>query len=77
VVDALQKTVGRSLELSHAVERFDLAHKAALGRQHRALAAQIGRIPTQHIGEQPRHLVVEVVAGGQGGKAVFIGERLK
>jgi hypothetical protein len=69
-----QQRVGGGLPLVEAAEGFHLAGEAgAGGGQHRALAGQVADLPVHHVAEQHRHLVVQVVAGGQGGVAPIVG----
>ena len=60
----LQHAVRRRLALAQPHERLHLAGEAGRRRQHRVLAAEVAGLPAQHVAEQHRGLVVEVVAGG-------------
>ena len=51
------------LALAQPHERLDLAGEAGPGRQHRVLAAEVAGLPAQHVAEQHRGFVVEVVTG--------------
>src|SRR4051794_2408030 len=64
VVDALQHAVRRHLALAQAHQGLDLAHEPGRRRQHRVLATQVACVPPEHVAQQHRRLVVEVVAGG-------------
>ena len=63
VVDAGEHAVGRELALAEPHERLHLAHEAGCCGQHRMLAAEVLDLPAQHVAEQHRRFVVEVVAG--------------
>ena len=71
VVDPAQHAVGRGLPLAEPDERLHLAGEAGRGGQHRVLAAEVRGLPAQHVAEQHRGFVVEVVAGGDDVVAVF------
>ena len=64
VVDAAQHAVGRGLALAEPHERLHLAHEPGRRGQHGVLAAEVAGVPAEHVAEQDRGLVVEVVAGG-------------
>ena len=66
VLDAHEEGVVGGLELRQAPQGLDLAGKAVLAVQARALVRKIGRVPAQGVAEQARHLVIQVVARGQG-----------
>ena len=63
VVDAGEHAVRRELALAQPNERLDLARESGRRRQHRMLAAEVLRVPPQHVAEQHRGFVVEVVTG--------------
>ena len=65
VLDAHEEGVVGGLELRQAPQGLDLAGKAVLAVQARALVRKIGRVPAQGVAEQARHLVIQVVARGQ------------
>src|SRR4051812_19828460 len=64
VVDAGEHAVRRRLPLTEPNERLHLPREPPLARQHGHLATEVLRLPAQHVAEQDRSFVVEVVAGG-------------
>ena len=50
---------------------FTLRAKPVVGREHRVLAPEVAGLPAQHVAEQHRGFVVEVVAGGDDVVAVL------
>src|SRR5439155_913198 len=66
VIDAAHERVDRRLVFARQVERLHLADELRVRRwQHRPLARQVVLLPAQHVAEEPRRLVVEVVPGGE------------
>ena len=65
VVDAIDDGIGRDFPFGEAAEGFDLFRKAFHRcRQRRALFLEIFVLPVQHIAQQTRRFVIEIVAGG-------------
>nr|WP_320412812.1 hypothetical protein [Candidatus Microthrix sp.] len=73
VVDARHHAVGGHLALPQADQRLHLAGKAVAGGQNGPLPAQVGHLPAQHVAEQHRSFVIEVVAGHQSVVAAVAG----
>src|SRR5215211_379412 len=77
IVDALQQAVRGRLALPESVQRLHLPREPGSRRQHGMLTAQVRSLPTQHVAEKDRRLVVEVVTGGDDVVAVLDGDRVE
>ena len=78
VVDAAEKGVHRGFQLTQAVERPHLANKPRVSRgQDRFFPRQILGLPVERVAQQPRGLVVEVVAGGEDVKPALNGSLIE
>src|SRR6266536_3539062 len=77
IVEAPEHAVRGGLTLAQSVQRLDLPREPRRRGQHRMLAAQIARLPTQHVAQENRRLVVEVVAGGDDVVSVLDGDRVE
>ena len=63
VVDAAEHAVRGDSRSPSRTSGFTLRTKPARRGQHRVLAAEVARLPAQHVAEQHRGFVVEVVPG--------------
>src|SRR2546425_889600 len=74
VVDAPQKGVGRRLALGQPIERLHAPGQLGMrgGERGRLARERIG-LPVEHVAEEHRRLVVQVVAGGDDRVAVLDG----